>query len=116
MPARAKLCDRLERAAPLVRTQQRPQAVGRPGRAARLLELEARAVDGQLQLPDAPPALGAPAQRDARARERAVGGVVVDRGEDARLERLAAEVGELEALRRLELALVLDVSSARRRR
>ena len=33
---------------------------------------------------------------------------MVDRREDARLERLAAEIGELEALWRFQLALVFD--------
>src|SRR5579864_5103802 len=105
---RAQLRHRLERPAPLVRTQQDAQTIGRPGRPARLLELEPGPVHGQLQLPDAAPALRPPAQRDAGARERAVGRVVVDRRENARLERLAAEIGEDEPLRRFELAFVLD--------
>ena len=104
---RPKLGHRLERAAPFVRAQQAAQPLRWPDRAAGLLELETGAVDGKLQLPDAPPPLRPPPQRDARAREGAIGRVVVDRGEDAGLEGLAAEVGELEPLRCLQLALVL---------
>jgi hypothetical protein len=108
MTPRPKLRNRLERRSPFVRTQQGTKPIGRSGRPARLLDLEARAADRKLQLPDAAPALGASAQRDARAGERAADRVVVDRCEDARLERLPAEVGELESLWRFELALVLE--------
>ena len=106
--ARPQLGDRCDRCSALVRPQQRAQGVGRADRTARLLELEARVIARQLELPDALAALGPAAQRDARARERAVGRVVVDGREDARLERLAAEVRELPAGRRLELLLVFD--------
>ena len=72
VPARAQLGDRA-RPGPrrwCVRRSAR-RLSGRPCRAARLLELEPRAVDRQLELPDAAALLGAAAQGDARARERA---------------------------------------------
>jgi hypothetical protein len=47
-------------------------------------------------------------QGDAAAREPVVGGVVVGRGEQARLDRLAAELGQLERTCRLQLHLAFD--------
>src|SRR5579862_8736592 len=91
-----------------MRAEQSTKPVRRPAGAAGLLDLDPRPVDRQLELPHALPALRTPAKRDPRARERMVGGVVVDGREDTRLERLAAEVWKLEAGRRLELALVFD--------
>ena len=76
-----------------VRDEQRLHLLRRLDRAARLLQLEPRVRGRQLQLPGAEPALGAPAEGDPRAGERAVGDVVVDRGEDARLERVTASSG-----------------------
>jgi len=107
VPARAQLGHRSDGAAPLVGAKQVAQRVGRPRRAASLLELKAGAVDRKLQLPDALATLGAAPERDAGAREGAVCGVVIDGREDAWFERLAAEVRELEPARRLELSLVL---------
>ena len=62
----------------------------------------------QLELPARQPVLDPPAERDARACERAVGSVVVGGGEQARFERLAREVGERESLGQLELQLPFD--------
>src|SRR6185312_11519093 len=101
VPPRSQLGDRRQVASARVRAEQGSQAVGGAARAAGLLDLDPGAVDRQLQLPDALPALGAPPQGDARTCERVVSGVVVDRRENARLERLAAEIRELESGRSL---------------
>ena len=105
--ARAQLGDALERPVPEVRVEELEQLLGRLPRAPRRLELEPRVVGGELQLPDTAPALDAAPEGDARGRERASGHVVVDGGEDARLERPAAERRQPEADRSVELALVL---------
>ena len=112
--ARPQLRDRRDRTVAEMRREQRLHLLRRLGRPARLLQLEAEAVRRQLQLPDAAAALGAPAERDPRARERVAGHVVVDGREHARLERAAAQRGELEAVRRLELALMLGSDVHRR--
>ena len=83
-------------------------------RAAARLELQPPRRARQLELPDALAVLGAAPQRDPEPRERAVGGVVVDGREDARLGRLSAERSEREVGRRLELQLLLERPLERR--
>ena len=77
------------------------------GGAADLFQLEPKVLGRELQLPHAPAAFRSPPERDPRLGEGVVSGVVVDRREDPGLERLAAQVGQLEALGGLQLALVL---------
>ena len=64
----------------------------------------------QLQLPEPLPVLDPVPQRDAATRESVVGRVVVGGDEDARLDRLAAELGQLELARRPQLHLALESS------
>ena len=106
VPARAQLGDRRYRSVPEVRDEQLRDRLRRSCRPTHLLELEPGVAGRKLELPEAPSPLRAPAQRDPGVRQRAVGRVVVDRGEDPRLERLPAQVGELEAFGRVQLALV----------
>ena len=78
--------------------------------ASRLLQLEPGAPLRQLQLPETLAVLDPVAQRHAAAREAVVGGVVVGRDEQPRLDRLAAELGQPELARRTQLHLPLDAS------
>ena len=72
-----------------------------------MLELEPGVAARQLQLPGAGAVLDAVPERDAVSRQPQVVRVVVGGGQDARRERLAAQLGQDEALggRELELAL-----------
>ncbi len=73
--------------------QQVGEVRRRRGRPARRLQLEPLPLAGELELPDAPPVLDAPAERHAGACKRPVGRVEVGRGERAQLDRLARKVG-----------------------
>ena len=106
-PPRAQLGDALERTMPQVGSEQLEHRPRRLPRTTLLLELEARALGRELELPDAVAVFGTAPERDACSRERPAGHVVVDGGEDARIERPAAERREPEADRSIELALVL---------
>ena len=72
------------------------------------LELEPRLALRQLQLPEPLSVLDPVPQRDAAARQPVVGRVVVGRDEEARLDRLAAELGKPELLARPKLHLALE--------
>ena len=112
-PRRPQLRDGRELAAEQGRAEQRGDLRRRRRPAARL-ELEPAGGARELQLPDALAVLRAAAQRDPEPRERAVAGVVVDGGEDARLGGLSAQRLERELRRRLELQLLLQGAFERR--
>src|SRR5206468_5946794 len=71
-------------------------------------ELEAGGTVRGLELPETLAVLDAMAQREPVAREPVVGRVVVGRDEEARLDRLSAQLGECEVLPGRELDLPLD--------
>ena len=72
------------------------------------LELEPRIASQQLQLPAPLPILDPVSQRDAAAREAIVGRVEVRGDEETGLDRLAAELGELELACCPQLHLALE--------
>ncbi len=101
--------DGNERAVPEVRGEERGHLDRRPCRRPLELELDPRDTPRKLELPDAGAVLDPMPERDAVAREREVGRVVVRRDERPRRERLTAELREDEAGGRVELQLTLDV-------
>ena len=106
--AGAQTRDRQQRRAAKVRDEQFQHVVRRRARPALGLELEPRLALRQLQLPEPLPVLDPVPQRDAAAREPVVGRVVVGGDEEAGLDRLAAELGQLELARRPQLHLALE--------
>ena len=106
-PVRPELGYALERPAAQVGVQEGEQLLGRLPRPSLGLELEARVVGRELELPDAAAVLGAAPERDASVRQRPAGDVVVDGGEDPGRERATAERRQPEAGRRVELELML---------
>ena len=72
------------------------------------LELEPRVAPQQLQLPEPLPVLDPVPQRDAATREPMVDRVVVRGDEEAWLDRLAAELGQLELACCPQLHLALE--------
>src|SRR5579862_878308 len=106
---RSERRHRFELPQPQVRDEQRTQGLRRTGRTAELLELRAgRRVAWQLELPARDAVLEAAAQGDARANEGAPRRVVVRRGEDPRLERLARQRREREPRAWIELQLPFE--------
>ena len=105
---RAQARDRRERGAAEVAGQQHEQVfrrrLGRTG----MLELQPRQTARELQLPQPLAVLEPVSQRHSSAREAVVRRVVVGRDEEARLDRLTAELGQAELLARTELHLALD--------
>ena len=90
-------------------TRSERSSAGGPAGPAGGLDLRAGVVAArELQLPARKPVLDASSQRQPCAGERSVGCVVVGRGEDARLDRLAVERRQLEAAAWLELALAFQ--------
>ena len=107
LAARAEPGDRDELPAPgHCREQCASSAGGRPPTL--LLQLQSCRAVGKLELPEALSVLHAVAEREAAPREPVVGRVVVGRDEDARLDRLAAELGELERVAGGQFQLALD--------
>ena len=90
----AKARDRQQLGAAQVTGEQPEQLGRRLHRGAFSLELEPRPGLRQLQLPEALAVLHPVPQRDPAARQPVVGAVVVGRDEEARLDRLAAELGQ----------------------
>jgi len=84
---------------PQVSGQENEQLRGRAVRRSLGLELEVQAVGGELQLPDAAAALGAPAESDPRGCERGARHVEVRRPGFLRLELRVAERRQAEARR-----------------
>src|SRR4029077_17776462 len=89
--AGTELGDPFERPMPQMRVQEVQYFLRGRFRASVRLQLEPRVLRRELELPDAASVLGAATQSDSRGGERAAGDVVVDGGEDARLERGAAQ-------------------------
>ena len=104
---RAEDGRRLEGAAAQDAHEEPRELVRRRPRPAGRLELEPLTLAGELELPEPAPVLHAPAQRDARPREGAVGRVVVRRGERVGPERLAGKLGQRESRGDRELQLAL---------
>ena len=100
--------DRHQRGTTKLRDEQFQHVVRRRAGPAVGLELEPRIASQQLQLPAPLPVLDPVSQRDAAAREPMVGRVVVRGDEETRLDRLAAELGELELACCPQLHLALE--------
>lgn len=113
---RAQARDGHELVAAHVGAQHPEQLVRRRSRTAGHLELEPREPARELQLPETLPVLDPVAQRDAVLGEPVRPCVVVGRDEDARLERVAAQLGQLEGAVGLQLHLAFEVSADPRHR
>ena len=108
LAARAQARDRRQRRASQVRHEERDELGRWRQRPAGFLQLEPRRPGRQLQLPEPFSVLDPMAKRDPAPGEPVVGGVVVGRDEEPRLDRLAAELGQREVLAGTKLHFPLE--------